>query len=196
MLYNEIRPAKLAEVVGQPQVTGVLAAQEKSGKFSNTYLFVGVRGTGKTTSARILARAMNCTNKDANGEPCGCCPNCQSIMNGTNPDVIELDAARNRSVEDARKLIEQTQYAPQVGKRKVFIIDEVHMFSTEAFNSLLKTLEDPPQYCTFILCTTEEYRVPATIISRCQKFNYGTVDNDTIANLLAETLDNKGVSYQ
>lgn len=91
--------------------------------------------------ARILARAMNCTNKDANGEPCGCCPNCQSIMNGTNPDVIELDAARNRSVEDARKLIEQTQYAPQVGKRKVFIIDEVHMFSTEAFNSLLKTLK-------------------------------------------------------
>ena len=196
MLYNEIRPVKLAEVVGQPQVTGVLAAQEKSGKFSNTYLFVGVRGTGKTTSARILARAMNCTNKDANGEPCGCCPNCQSIMNGTNPDVIELDAARNRTVEDARKLIEQTQYAPQVGKRKVFIIDEVHMFSTEAFNSLLKTLEDPPQYCTFILCTTEEYRVPATIISRCQKFNFGTVDNDTIANLLAETLDNKGVSYQ
>lgn len=196
MLYNEIRPTKLAEVVGQPQVTEVLAAQEKSGRYSNTYLFVGVRGTGKTTTARILARAMNCTNKDKNGEPCGCCPTCKAIMNGSFKNVVELDAARNRSVEDARRLIEQTQYMAPEGKRKVFIIDEVHMFSTEAFNTLLKTLEDPPESCTFILCTTEEYRVPATIISRCQKFNFGTVDNDTISNLLAETLDARGIAYE
>ena len=117
-------------------------------------------------------------------------------MNGSFKNVVELDAARNRSVEDARRLIEQTQYMAPEGKRKVFIIDEVHMFSTEAFNTLLKTLEDPPESCTFILCTTEEYRVPATIISRCQKFNFGTVDNDTISNLLAETLDARGIAYE
>ena len=191
-LYNELRPQRMAEVQGQEPVTTVLKAQMKTKAFASAYLFTGTRGTGKTTTARIVAKAINCRNPDENGEPCNCCESCRQIIEGISGDVQELDAARYHSVEDARTLVEQTAYPPVMGKKRVFIIDEVHMFTSEAFNTLLKTIEEPPGWCTFILCTTEEYKVPATIVSRCQRFSFQMVDTETIQTLLYNALEKKG----
>ena len=182
-LYNEVRPAKFADVKGQPPVV-LLQKSLARGKAAQAYLFTGVRGTGKTTTARILAAALNCEHK-TDGEPCGECEACLDIRAGRSASVFELDAARNRGVDSANALIENTKFPPIKG-RKVFIIDEVHMFTTEAFNALLKTIEEPPAWCTFILCTTEVHKVPATIASRCQRFHFAAIGEETIASRLME----------
>ena len=193
MISNIERPQILSDVKGQTAVTKTLAAQMKTKSWSQAYLFEGVRGTGKTTTARIMAKAMNCKNPKPNGEPCNECENCRMIMDGLFPDVVELDAAQRSSVEDARLLVNQVVYPPIRGKRRVFIIDEVHNFSSAAFNTLLKTIEEPPEWVTFILCTTEKHKVPATIISRCQSYNFGLVDDETVSNILYNIVEKKGL---
>ena len=179
-LYREYRPETFSAVIGQDHITTILKNQVREGKLSHAYLFCGSRGTGKTTSAKILSRAVNCLDpKD--GEPCGTCAACRLAAAGS-ADVIEIDAASNNGVDDVRSLIEQAQFAPLELKYRVFIIDEVHMLSTAAFNALLKTLEEPPAHVLFILATTEPQKLPATIVSRCQRFDFHRL---TIAHIVA-----------
>ena len=179
-LYREYRPETFAEVIGQDHITTILKNQVREGKLSHAYLFCGSRGTGKTTSAKILSRAVNCLDpKD--GEPCGTCSACRLVKAGS-ADVIEIDAASNNSVDNVRALIEQAQFAPLELRYRVFIIDEVHMLSNAAFNALLKTLEEPPKHVLFILATTEPQKLPATIVSRCQRFDFHRL---TIAHIVA-----------
>jgi len=179
-LYREYRPETFSEVIGQDHITTILKNQVREGKLSHAYLFCGSRGTGKTTSAKILSRAVNCLDpKD--GEPCDQCSACRLVKNGS-ADVIEIDAASNNSVDNVRSLIEQAQFAPLELRYRVFIIDEVHMLSNAAFNALLKTLEEPPKHVLFILATTEPQKLPATIISRCQRFDFHRL---TIAHIVA-----------
>lgn len=172
MFYLKYRPQKFSELVKPNLVGESLASQVKSGKVSHAYLFTGSRGTGKTTTARILAKAVNCLNLDKFGDPCDKCANCVAIREGKFLDLIEIDAASNRGIDDIRVLRDKITFSPAVGKKKVYIIDEVHMLTTEAFNALLKTLEEPPSHAMFILCTTEVNKVPETIKSRCQVFNF------------------------
>lgn len=179
-LYREYRPETFREVVGQDHITTILKNQVREGKLSHAYLFCGSRGTGKTTSAKILSRAVNCL-APIDGEPCGTCAACRLAKDGS-ADVIEIDAASNNSVDNVRTLIEQAQFAPLELKYRVFIIDEVHMLSNAAFNALLKTLEEPPKHVLFILATTEPQKLPATIISRCQRFDFHRL---TIAHIVA-----------
>ena len=179
-LYREYRPETFSAVIGQDHITTILKNQVREGKLSHAYLFCGSRGTGKTTSAKILSRAVNCLDpKD--GEPCGTCAACRLAAAGS-ADVIEIDAASNNGVDDVRSLIEQAQFAPLELRYRVFIIDEVHMLSTAAFNALLKTLEEPPAHVLFILATTEPQKLPATIVSRCQRFDFHRL---TIAHIVA-----------
>ncbi len=179
-LYREYRPETFTEVIGQDHITTILKNQVREGKLSHAYLFCGSRGTGKTTSAKILSRAVNCLDpKD--GEPCGTCSACRLVKAGS-ADVIEIDAASNNSVDNVRALIEQAQFAPLELRYRVFIIDEVHMLSNAAFNALLKTLEEPPKHVLFILATTEPQKLPATIVSRCQRFDFHRL---TIAHIVA-----------
>jgi DNA polymerase-3 subunit gamma/tau len=170
MYYTKYRPQKFSDIGRTNDIADVIANQVKSGKTAHAYLMVGPRGTGKTTLARVLAKSLNCTNLKKNGDPCDECSNCVSIRNGSFIDLIEIDAASNRGIDDIRDLKDKIRLAPTMGSNKVYIIDEVHMLTTEAFNALLKTLEEPPKKTTFILCTTEEHKVPATIKSRCQIF--------------------------
>lgn len=194
MLYNEFRPSVFDDVVGQENNVTILKRQVMSDNVSNSILLYGHHGTGKTTIARILARAVNCEQlKD--GNPCGCCPSCKLMMAGT-PDFIEIDAASNNSVENVREILQSAQYVPAVLKYKVFIIDEVHMLSTAAFNALLKTLEEPPQYTKFFLCTTDFYKIPATIRSRCQRFLFRALTKTEIADRLFYVLDKKGIKME
>lgn len=179
-LYREYRPNDFSEVIGQDHITTILKNQVREQNFSHAYLFCGSRGTGKTSSAKILARAVNCTDPK-NGEPCGKCEACRIAKEGT-ADIIEIDAASNNGVDNVRELIDQAQFAPLQLKYRVFIIDEVHMLSTAAFNALLKTLEEPPKHVIFILATTEPQKLPATIISRCQRFDFHRL---TIAHIIA-----------
>ncbi len=179
-LYREYRPETFSEVIGQDHITTILKNQVREGKLSHAYLFCGSRGTGKTTSAKILSRAVNCL-APIDGEPCGTCAACTLVKNGS-ADVIEIDAASNNSVDNVRSLIEQAQFAPLELRYRVFIIDEVHMLSNAAFNALLKTLEEPPKHVLFILATTEPQKLPATIISRCQRFDFHRL---TIAHIVA-----------
>jgi DNA polymerase-3 subunit gamma/tau len=178
MYYTKYRPQKFTEVCRPNEAADVLSKQVQTGKTVHAYLFMGPRGTAKTTVARILAKALNCTKLKANGDPCDKCSNCESIKNGSYVDLIEIDAASNRGIDDIRDLKDKIKLAPTMGKKKVYIIDEVHMLTTEAFNALLKTLEEPPANTHFILCTTEDHKVPATIKSRCQVFRFkrGTVN--------------------
>ena len=182
-LYRKWRPQTFDAVVGQQHITETLKNQVITGRLSHAYLFIGTRGTGKTTCARILARAVNCEHP-VNGNPCGVCPACRGISEGTVMDVVELDAASNNGVDNVRALREEAVFSPAAVKKRVYIIDEVHMLSTPAFNALLKILEEPPEHLMFILATTELQKVPATILSRCQRHSFRRIDTAQIAQYL------------
>ncbi len=182
-LYRKWRPQTFDDVVGQEHITETLKNQVKTGRLSHAYIFIGTRGTGKTTCARILARAVNCEHP-VDGNPCGVCPACRGISDGTVLDVVELDAASNNSVDNVRALREEALFSPVSVKKRVYIIDEVHMLSNSAFNALLKILEEPPEHLLFILATTELQKMPATILSRCQRHSFRRIDTDKIAAYL------------
>ena len=191
-LYRSRRPEVFSEVLGQKHIIKILKHQIETDTVSHAYLFCGTRGTGKTTVARLLAKAVNCTSK---GErPCGRCPNCEAIARGSFMDVIEIDAASNNGVENIRELRESVKYPPQAGSKKVYIVDEVHMLSSGAFNALLKTLEEPPENVIFILCTTEPQKLPQTILSRCMRLDFKRVPQDILAADMREIADQRGVS--
>ena len=192
-LYRAERPEVFDEILGQEHVVKILRHQIASDTVGHAYLFCGTRGTGKTTMARILAKGVNCTAPDAAGRPCGQCANCKAISQGNFMDVIEIDAASNNGVENIRELRESVKYPPAVGRRKVYIIDEVHMLSTGAFNALLKTLEEPPENVMFILATTEPQKLPATILSRCLKFDFKRVPLNLILGGMKRICEDKGV---
>ena len=182
-LYREFRPKTFGEMVGQEHITKTLKNQIIANRVGHAYLLNGGRGTGKTSSAKILARAINCLNpKD--GEPCNECEICKGILSGAITDVVEMDAASNNSVEDIRSIREEVNFLPTIAKYRVYIIDEVHMLSTGAFNALLKTLEEPPEHVKFILATTEPQKLPATILSRCQRFDFKRISNENIIKRL------------
>jgi DNA polymerase-3 subunit gamma/tau len=187
------RPQSFADVVGQQHISNTLKNAIKNNRVHHAYLFCGPRGVGKTTTARILSRAVNCLNP-VDFEPCNECENCKNILNGQSMDVIEIDGASNNSVDDIRKLRENAKYAPSGSKYKMYIIDEVHMLSTSAFNALLKTLEEPPPHLMFVFATTEAHKVPATIISRCQKFDFRRMEIDSIVNRLKFIAENEGIT--
>ena len=186
MYYTKYRPQKFSEMSKTSDVAGILAKQVQTGKTAHAYLMVGPRGTGKTTTARILAKALNCEKLKANGDPCDKCSNCLSIKEGSFIDLIEIDAASNRGIDDIRELKDKIKLAPTMGKTKVYIIDEVHMLTPEAFNALLKTLEEPPRKTVFILCTTEDHKVPSTIKSRCQILRFKRPTIEQIVSVLKE----------
>ena len=191
-LYRKWRPQTFADVIGQQHVTDTLRAQLKSGRLSHAYLFTGTRGTGKTTCAKILARAVNCEHP-VNGDPCNECAACRGILDGSVLDVTEIDAASNNGVDNIRDLRDETRYTPAQVKKRVFIIDEVHMLSIGAFNALLKTLEEPPEHVLFILATTELHKVPATILSRCQRFDFRRIGAEDIARRLLDVAAGEGI---
>ncbi len=182
-LYRKWRPKTFDEVIGQQHITETLKNQVSSGRLSHAYLFIGSRGTGKTTCARILASAVNCEHP-VNGNPCGTCPSCRGLLDGTILDVAELDAASNNGVDNVRALREEALFTPTTVKKRVYIIDEVHMLSTAAFNALLKILEEPPAHLMFILATTELQKVPATILSRCQRHSFRRINSETLTEYL------------
>lgn len=192
-LYRKWRPERFADVVGQQHITDTLRAQLESGRLSHAYLFTGTRGTGKTTCAKILARAVNCTDLQ-HGDPCGVCPACRGILDGSVLDVVEIDAASNNGVDNIRDIRDETRYTPASVKMRVYIIDEVHMLSQGAFNALLKTLEEPPAHVLFILATTEINKVPATILSRCQRFDFRRIAPHDIAHRLSEIAQQEDIS--
>jgi len=183
-LYQKLRPARFSAVVGQPHVVRTLTNQLKAGRPNHAYLFCGTRGTGKTTCAKIFAKAINCTNPQ-DGEPCGVCESCAAIEQGRSVNAVEIDAASNNGVDNVRDIREELRFAPVEGAYKVYIIDEVHMLSAGAFNALLKTLEEPPAYVVFILATTDPQKIPATILSRCQRFDFRRVTPEETADALA-----------
>ncbi len=182
-LYRKYRPSTFSDVVGQDHVTKTLKNELDCGKIVHAYLFTGTRGTGKTSCAKILAKAVNCLNP-VNGDPCGECEICRLIANDEITDIVEMDAASNNGVDDIRELREQVNFSPATCKYRVYIIDEVHMLSGAAFNALLKTLEEPPEHVVFILATTEVHKLPATILSRCQRFDFRRIDSAEIVNRL------------
>ena len=194
-LYRKWRPKTFSDVVGQEHITSTLRRQVAEGRLSHAYLFTGTRGTGKTTCAKILAKAVNCENP-VDGNPCNCCPSCLGIESGSFLDVMELDAASNNGVDNVRALRDEAIYSPAQVKKRVYIVDEVHMLSTPAFNALLKILEEPPEHLMFILATTELHKVPATILSRCQRFSFRRIlPRDIVARIeyvaKAESIDLK-----
>ncbi|WP_022761036.1 DNA polymerase III subunit gamma/tau [Butyrivibrio sp. AD3002] len=195
-LYRKFRPPVFDDVKGQDHIVTTLKNQIKSDRIGHAYLFCGTRGTGKTSVAKILARAVNCESpKD--GSPCGECHTCKAIESGAAMgNVIEIDAASNNGVDNIREIIDEISYSPTVGKYKVYIIDEVHMLSTGAFNALLKSLEEPPSYVIFILATTEVQKIPITILSRCQRYDFHRITIDTIADRLREVVDKEGVQVE
>lgn len=192
VLYRKYRPKVFSDVYGQDHVTSTLKNEIKNGRVSHAYLFTGSRGTGKTTCAKILAKAVNCEH-NIYGEPCNECEVCKGLDNGSIYDVVEIDAASNNGVDNIRELRDETNYAPSRGKYRVYIIDEVHMLSTGAFNALLKTLEEPPAHVIFILATTEVHKLPATILSRCQRFDFKRIQPETMAVRLKEVAGLEGL---
>ena len=190
-LYRARRPEVFSEVLGQEHIIKILKHQIAQGTVSHAYLFCGTRGTGKTTMARLLAKALNCTGE---GErPCGTCRNCRDIARGSFMDVIEIDAASNNGVDNIRELRESVKYPPQVGKKKIYIIDEVHMLSSGAFNALLKTLEEPPENVIFVLCTTEPQKLPQTILSRCMRLDFKRIPQKILEDNMREICSERGV---
>ena len=189
-LYRKYRPDNFDDVVGQDKVVKVIEHAIETNRISHAYLFSGPRGTGKTTTAKIIARMVNCTNL-VDGKPCGVCECCKNIFN--NNDVVEIDAASNNGVDEIRELRDKVNLVPTLAKYKVYIIDEVHMLTVQAFNALLKTLEEPPSHVIFILATTEPHKIPLTIASRCQKFQFSKVSDDQIVNRLRQIVDNENV---
>ena len=193
VLYRKYRPSSFEDVVGQPQVTVTLKNELKSGRINHAYLFTGSRGTGKTTCAKILAKAVNCLDLD-DSNPCGVCENCRGIESGEILDVVEMDAASNRKIDNIRDIIDEVAFTPSKAKYRVYIIDEVHMLTTEAFNALLKTLEEPPKHVIFILATTEVHKLPATITSRCQRFDFHRIKPKDIAYRLGIIAENENIT--
>ena len=192
-LYRKFRPLTFSEFVGQEHITKTLKNQIIAGRVGHAYLFNGGRGTGKTSAAKILARAVNCLNPQ-DGEPCNECEICRAALDGSLTDIVEMDAASNNSVEDVRAIRDEVNFLPTLAKYRVYIIDEVHMLSTGAFNALLKTLEEPPEHVKFILATTEPQKLPATILSRCQRFDFKKISNEDIKKRLKIITDEIGVT--
>ena len=195
VLYRKWRPQVFADVVGQPQVTVTLKNELMAGRIAHAYLFTGSRGTGKTTCAKRLAKAVNCLNLQ-DGDPCGECDICRGIENGSVMDIVEIDAASNNGVDNIRTLREEVTFTPAAAKYRVYIIDEVHMLSTGAFNALLKTLEEPPEHVIFILATTEVHKLPATILSRCQRFDFRRIPPQEIAARLSYVAEQEGATLE
>ena len=193
---RKYRPSSFDTVVGQGHITNTLKNAINSGQVAQSFLFCGPRGVGKTTCARILAKTLNCENRTPEGEACNECRSCESFNRGTSYNVIELDAASNNSVDDIRNLVEQVRYPPQSGTRKVYIIDEVHMLSNQAFNAFLKTLEEPPPYAIFILATTEKHKIIPTILSRCQIFDFNRIQISDIAGQLSRIAEREEIGAE
>lgn len=194
-LYRKFRPSTFEDVKGQDHIVTTLKNQIRADRIGHAYLFCGTRGTGKTTIAKILARSVNCEHP-VDGNPCNECPTCKAILAGVSTNVIEIDAASNNGVDNIREIREEVAYRPTQGRYKVYIIDEVHMLSTGAFNALLKTLEEPPSYVIFILATTEANKIPVTILSRCQRYDFRRITIDTIAARLSELMEKEGVDVE
>ncbi len=194
-LYRKFRPDHFEEVKGQEHIVTTLRNQIKAERIGHAYLFTGTRGTGKTTIAKLFAKTVNCENP-VDGSPCGHCRSCQTIASGASMNVIEIDAASNNGVDNIREIVDEVSYSPVEGKYKVYIIDEVHMLSIGAFNALLKTLEEPPSYVIFILATTEVHKIPITILSRCQRYDFKRISIDTIAARLQELADREQVAVE
>ena len=194
VLYRTYRPSKFDEVVGQEYIVKILKNTIKNKRIAHAYLFAGPRGTGKTTIAKLFAKAINC--EDFNEEACDNCPSCLAFKENNHPDIIELDAASNNSVDDIREIIEQVPYSPIVGKYKVYIIDEVHMLSSSAFNALLKTLEEPPAHVVFILATTDPQKIIPTVLSRCQRYNFSKISNLNMEKKMVEILNKEHLQYE
>lgn len=194
-LYRKFRPQEFDDVKGQEHIVTTLKNQIKADRIGHAYLFCGTRGTGKTTVAKIFAKAVNCENP-VDGSPCGECAICKAIADGSSMNVIEIDAASNNGVDNIRQIREEVTYRPTEGKYKVYIIDEVHMLSAGAFNALLKTLEEPPSYVIFILATTEAHKIPITILSRCQRYDFHRISIDTIANRLMDLMQEENVDVE
>ena len=192
-LYRKWRPQTFDDVIGQQHITDSLKNQVLTGRLSHAYLFVGTRGTGKTSCARILAKAVNCEHP-SDGNPCGECPSCRAIAEGTVMDIVELDAASNNGVDNVRALREEAVFSPSTVRKRVYIVDEVHMLSTSAFNALLKILEEPPEHLMFILATTELQKVPATILSRCQRHSFRRIDPVTLSDYLKKIAEKENIS--
>ena len=192
-LYRKFRPTKFSEIVGQDNITKTLRNQIMSNRIGHAYLFSGGRGTGKTTAAKVMSRAINCLNP-IDGEPCNECEICKAALSGGLTDIVEMDAASNNSVEDIRSIRDEVNFLPTLAKYRVYIIDEVHMLSTGAFNALLKTLEEPPSHVKFILATTEPQKLPATILSRCQRFDFKRISNDNIKKRLKFVCDESNIN--
>lgn len=194
VLYRTYRPSRFDEVVGQEYIVKILKNTIKNKRIAHAYLFAGPRGTGKTTIAKLFAKAINC--EDFNEEACDSCPSCLAFKENNHPDIIELDAASNNSVDDIREIIEQVPYSPIVGKYKVYIIDEVHMLSSSAFNALLKTLEEPPAHVVFILATTDPQKIIPTVLSRCQRYNFSKISNLNMEKKMVEILNKEHLQYE
>ena len=194
-LYRKWRPSTFDEVRGQDHIVTTLKNQIASGRIGHAYLFCGTRGTGKTSIAKIFARAVNCENPH-NGNPCGECAACRAIATGASMNVVEIDAASNNGVDNIRQIRDEVEYSPADGKYRVYIIDEVHMLSTGAFNALLKTLEEPPSYVIFILATTEAHKIPITVLSRCQRYDFRRIDGETITGHLRQMADAEGIDVE
>jgi len=195
VFYRKWRPQTLAEVVGQEHVTQTLANALKTGRVAHAYLFCGPRGTGKTSTGRILAKAVNCQ-KGGKGEPCNACALCQAITEGRAMDVVEIDAASNRGIDEIRDLRERAKFAPNIGRHKVYIVDEVHMLTEPAANALLKTLEEPPPHVKFVLATTEPHKVPTTILSRCQRFDFRRIPQAAMVSRLTSICEQEGIAIE
>lgn len=193
-IYRRFRPSTFDKMVGQEHVVQTLVNQINSDRIGHAYLFCGARGTGKTSAAKIFARAINCLHP-VNGSPCGECEVCKALLDPANLDILEIDAASNNKVENIREIRDKVQYPPVSARYKVYIIDEVHMLTTEAFNALLKTLEEPPKHAVFVLATTEPHKLPATILSRCMRFDFRLVPDKTIAALISQIYDELGKKY-